>query len=140
MKITRDKENQITTLSQAHYIDKILHRVGLQDANPVSTPLDPNVNLETDEEADQDKSGNDQEVDHNRASGIYARAIGSLMYAAIGTRPDIAYAVHTLAKFTKSPQSKHWTAIKRIFRYLKGTHDFCLTMSVTYIRWTRIHR
>jgi hypothetical protein len=46
------------------------------------------------------------------------------MYAAIGTRPDITYAVHTLAKFTKSPQSKHWTAIKR---YLKGTRDFHLT-------------
>ena len=71
MKITRDKENQITMLSQAHYIDKILHRVGLQDANPVSTPLDPNVNLETDE-ADQDKSGNDREINHDRASGIYA--------------------------------------------------------------------
>jgi hypothetical protein len=126
MKITRDKENQITTLSQAHYVDKILHRVGLQDANPVSTPLDPNVNLETNE-AEQDESGNDREFDHDRASGIYARAIGSLMYAAIGTRPDITYAVHTLAKFTKSPQSKHWTAIKRIFRYLKGTRDFHLT-------------
>jgi Reverse transcriptase (RNA-dependent DNA polymerase) len=123
MKFTRNKENQITTLSQAHYIDKIIQRVGLQDTNPVSTPLDPNVNLEIDE-AEQDKSGNDREFDHDRASGVYARAIGSLMYAAIGTRPDIAYAVHTMAKFT---QSKHWTAIKRIFRYLKGTRDFHLT-------------
>jgi hypothetical protein len=49
------------------------------------------------------------------------------MYAAIGTQPDIAYAVHTLAKFTRSPQSKHWTAIKCIFQYLKGTRDFYLT-------------
>ena len=49
------------------------------------------------------------------------------MYVAIGTWPDIVYAVHTLAKFTKSPQFKHWTAIKQIFQYLKGTHDFCLT-------------
>ena len=71
MKITCNKENQITTLSQAHYVDKILHRVGLQDANPVSTPLNPNVNLETDK-ANQDKSGNDQEIDHDWASGIYA--------------------------------------------------------------------
>jgi hypothetical protein len=49
------------------------------------------------------------------------------MYAAIGTWPDIAYAVHTLAKFMKSLQSKHWTTIKQIFQYLKGTCDFCLT-------------
>ena len=49
------------------------------------------------------------------------------MYTAIGTRPDIAYAVHTLAKFTRSPQPRHWTAIKRVFRYLKGTHTHTLT-------------
>ena len=37
------------------------------------------------------------------------------------------YTLHTLAKFTKSPQPKHWTAMKHIFWYLKGTHDFHLT-------------
>lgn len=138
MKITRDKENQITMLSQAHYVDKILHRVGLQDANPISTPLDPNVNLEN-TEAKQDELGNDQEFDHDWASGIYARAIGSLMYVAIGTQPDIAYTVHTLAKFTKSPQSKHWTAIKWIFCYLKGTHGFSLTYGgPEHIRSTKV--
>jgi Reverse transcriptase (RNA-dependent DNA polymerase) len=119
MKISHDKENKIATLSQTHYIDKILHHVGLQDANPVSTPLDPNIGLEADEE--EDILGN------NWASGICAQAIGSLMYAAIGMWPDIAYAVHTLAKSMRSPQSKHWTAIKHIFQYLMGTCDFYLT-------------
>jgi hypothetical protein len=107
MKVSHDKEKQIVTLSQTHYIDKIIERVGLQDANPVSTPLDPNVNLEVEEtEGDNDKEIND------RASGMYAKAIGSLMYPAIGTRPDIAFAVHLLARFTKSPKPKHWTTIK----------------------------
>ena len=49
------------------------------------------------------------------------------MYTAIGTRPDIAYAVHTLTKFTRSQQPRHWTAIKRVFRYLKGTRTHTLT-------------
>ena len=61
--------------------------------------------------------------------------IGSLMYAAIGTRPDIAYAVHTLAKFTRSPQPKHWTAIKHVFRYLKGTCNHTLTYSRSDQEW-----
>jgi hypothetical protein len=51
----------------------------------------------------------------------YANLIGSLMYLAVATRPDIAYSVNKLAQYTSEPRSKHWTAIKRIFRYLKGT-------------------
>jgi hypothetical protein len=57
----------------------------------------------------------------------YANLIGSLMYLAIATRPDIAYSVNKLAQFTVTPRPKHWTAVKRIFRYLKGTKNFELT-------------
>jgi hypothetical protein len=49
------------------------------------------------------------------------------MYIALGTRPDIAYAVNRLAQFTSDPKSKHWTAVKRVFRYLKGTRNYKLT-------------
>jgi hypothetical protein len=130
MKVSHDKEKQIVMLSQTHYIDKIIERVGLQDANPVSTPLDPNVNLEVEET----EGDNDQEID-DRASSTYAKAIGSLMYAAIGTRPDIAFAVHLLARFTKSPKPKHWTAVKRVFRYLKKTREYSLTYGGSDQTW-----
>jgi hypothetical protein len=53
--------------------------------------------------------------------------IGSLMYLAHGTRPDIAYATQKLAQYTKDPKPVHWTAVKRIFRYLKGTREYALT-------------
>lgn len=43
------------------------------------------------------------------------------MYLAIATRPDIAFAVNRLAQFTQNPRQRHWTAVKRVFRYLKGT-------------------
>ena len=122
MKVSHDKEKQVIKLSQTHYINKILNQMGLQDANPVTTPLNPNINLEVKET----KGDNDREID-DRASGTYAKAIGSLMYAAIGTQPDIAFAVHLLARFTKSPQPKHWTAVKHIFRYLKKTREYSLT-------------
>ena len=49
------------------------------------------------------------------------------MYLAIATQPNIAYSVNKLAQYTSAPKAKHWTAIKRIFRYLKGTRQYKLT-------------
>ena len=53
----------------------------------------------------------------------YATAIGSIMYAALGTRPDLAFAVQQLSQFTTSYGQEHWTAIKHVLRYLKGTRN-----------------
>ena len=49
------------------------------------------------------------------------------MYAAVGTRPDIAFAVSTLSQFLENPGEAHWEAAKRVFRYLQGTKDLRLT-------------
>ena len=79
IEITRDKENGTLTISQTKYIEAILEKYGLENANSVSTPLDPNIKLEP-------------QQTHNDASiinGNYASLTGSLMYAAIGTRPDV---------------------------------------------------
>ena len=57
----------------------------------------------------------------------YLGAVGSLMYLATCTRPDIAYAVSVLARFNASPGKAHWQAVKHLFRYLKGTLDLKLT-------------
>ncbi len=48
------------------------------------------------------------------------------MYLSTGTRPDIAYAVGSVAKYTSNPTQRHWIAVKRILRYLKGTAEFGL--------------
>ena len=58
----------------------------------------------------------------------YREAVGCLMYAMVLTRPDIAFAVSRVAKFTSAPRTSHWTAVKRIFRYLSGT----LNMGISY--------
>ncbi len=63
--------------------------------------------------------------------------IGSALYAALGTRSDIMYAIQRLAQFTAHPKPKHWTALKRIFRYLKGTRDYALTYGGFDQEWTR---
>ena len=51
----------------------------------------------------------------------YQSAMGSLMYAMVCTRPDIAYAVGVVSRFMTNPGEAHWNAVKWILRYLKGT-------------------
>ena len=57
----------------------------------------------------------------------YHEAVGSLMYAAMGMRPDIAFATSTVAQFSENPGWIHWEAVKRIFHYLSGTKRLELT-------------
>ena len=57
----------------------------------------------------------------------YQEAIGSLMYAAMGTRPDIAFTTSTVAQFSENPGWVHWEAIKRIYKYLLGMKKLELT-------------
>ena len=56
----------------------------------------------------------------------YHEAVGSLMYVALGTHPDIAYVVQTVLCFTSKPSLDHWEAVKRIFWYLKGMRELWL--------------
>ena len=104
------------TISQPQYIDSILQKHGMQDANPVSMPLDPNVKLESNKTEREENNNND-----------YASLIGSLQYLTVATRPDIAYAVNRLASFTANPSFEHYNAAKRVLRYLKGTQNYEIT-------------
>jgi hypothetical protein len=54
----------------------------------------------------------------------YSQIIGSLMYLASATRPDIAYAVSKLSWFVSNPGSEHWCALERVMRYLVGTMNY----------------
>ncbi|RZB91995.1 Retrovirus-related Pol polyprotein from transposon TNT 1-94, partial [Glycine soja] len=106
IKITRSKEG--ISLDQSHYIEKILKKYDYFDCKPASTPYDPSVKLFK-----------------NTGEGIrqteYASIIGSLRYATDCTRPDIAYVVGLLCRFTSRPSMEHWHAIERVMRYLKRT-------------------
>ena len=105
----------VLQISQEQYIHKILHQYKLQDCKPVSTPMDVNVKLVKDD-------GYSKPVD----PVVYQSMVG-LIYAAIATRPDIAQAPGALANFNSSPNEAHLTAVKRVFRYLKGTVKLCLS-------------
>jgi len=83
------------------------------DANPVSTPMDHNAKLQICEDSDQE-------------AFPYRELFGKLMYLAVCTRPDISFAVSYLCQFNTCFNSTHWTAAKRVLRYLKGTSDLDL--------------
>ena len=117
IEITQDRSNGTLTISQTKYIESILEKERMEDANPVSTPLDPNLKLEPLEPLN----------DAPAINSSYASLTGSLMYAAIGTRPDIAYAINKLCSFNNNPGLAHWSAAKRVLRYLKGTKHLGLT-------------
>ena len=57
---------------------------------------------------------------------LYASAVGSLMYAQVCTRPDIAYAIRVLGQYQSNPSMDHLRAAKKVMRYLQGTKDYML--------------
>jgi len=96
-------------LHQNRFARKILRRFGMDLCNGVSTPLEVKQLLPTTEDclkADQTE---------------YQSILGSLMYLAVGTRPDISYAVSRLGKFSINPSTIHLAALKRLLRYVKQT-------------------
>ena len=56
----------------------------------------------------------------------YHEAVGSLMYATLGTCPDICFAVQSVSRFNNKPRLSHWEAVKCVFWYLKGTRELWL--------------
>ena len=94
----------------------------MEDCKPIGTPLESNLKLMklTDEEFAQ--------VEAQMQGVPYKAAVGSLMYAMVGTRVDLAYAVSVVSQHMSKAGPIHWTTIKRIMRYLKGTLDFKLCL------------
>ena len=60
---------------------------------------------------------------------LYLSEIGALMYLANYTRPDIAFSINLLARYSSAPTKRHWNGIKHILRYLRGTSDMGLFYS-----------
>ena len=115
IKIIQDQLTRVTWMGQSSYTEKILQRFDMNNSKPVSSPVNPDVKLVPCENPD--------DVCNQQ---MYQAVVGSLLYLSTKTRPDIAYAVSNAAHYCAKPTRDHWTAIKRILRYLKGTHDYGL--------------
>lgn len=118
MRVTQ-KNDQIW-LDQERYINDILERFGMQDCKPVGTPSDTHQKLSV-----------NMVTSENSLVGQlpFQEAVGSLLYLAQGSRPDISFAVNDVSRFNTKHTDIHWKAVKRIFRYLRGTINYKLKYS-----------
>jgi histone deacetylase 1/2 len=105
-------------LTQEKYAIDLLIKVGMQGCKSAPTPLSSTEKLSI---TDGDPLGQED-------STRYRSIVGALQYLTL-TRPDIAFSVNKVCQFLHAPTSVHWTAVKRIFRYLKDTASLGLTFT-----------
>ena len=86
-----------------------LKKFSMQDSNPVTTPIEKCC-LSAGEVANS-----------KLTTAPYREAVGCLMYLAVATRPDIAFAVSHVSQYLEKPEERHWSMVKRILKYVKGS-------------------
>lgn len=119
MKVTRDRSNLAITLSQEHYVLSLLEDFYMTDCKGVATPMEPGTSLSPADEAS---------INEFSTSGKnYRKAVGCLNYLVQCTRPDLAFSASQLAQHLEKPGIEHWSAFKRVLRYLKRTSHYCIT-------------
>jgi hypothetical protein len=111
----------VITLLQSHNVEKVLNCSGYMDSKPSPTPYDPSLVLRKNKKLGKDHL-------------IYSYIIGSLMYLASATRPDISFVVSKLSRFSANPENDHWCGIDRVMHYLKGT----MSHGIQYFRYPSV--
>ena len=97
-------------MGQPTYTENLVSHFSMQNAKTCKTPVNPSLKLT---KAKDDLTYVDEE--------LYQPAVGKLIYLSTRMRPDIAFAVSNVAKFTAKPTEQHWRAVKHIIQYLAGT-------------------
>jgi hypothetical protein len=130
MRITRDRRLKSIKLDQELYITKALEKFGLDRCKTASTP---GVQLASGSSSSRLREGDrvDESTVISKADELidikaYQEKVGTLLYAAISTRPDVAYAVNKLAQNMLAPTATAGKACDQVFRYLAGTKDLGL--------------
>jgi hypothetical protein len=103
-------------VSQNKYVGELLNKFGMTECNPVSTPLEPNLKLTSQE-------GNEFEDEIT-----YNNLVGSLVYLTT-TRTNISFVFEILSRFMQNPCEGHFSDAKRVLKYLKGTQYFGIRYS-----------
>jgi len=125
MEITRDGKSSLLFLSQQNYIKKVLQRFNMHNAKAVSTPIAPHFKL-----SGAQCPNTDQDIEY-MSRVPYSSVVGFLMYAMVCSHPNLTYAMSLVSRYMSNPSKEHWRAAQWIFRYLKGTTDFCLKFGRT---------
>ncbi|GKA61107.1 ribonuclease H-like domain-containing protein [Tanacetum coccineum] len=101
-------------LSQQKYASELLERAGMLTCNPCRTPVDTDSKLSADGDPVSDPT-------------LYRSLAGALQYLTF-TRPDISYAVQQVCLYMHDPREPHFSALKRILRYIRGTMPYGLQL------------
>ena len=107
-------------MSQGRYAADVLTRSGMDKCKAIDTPLSSTHKLSIEE---GDALGPED-------STKYRSLVGTLQYLTL-TRPDISFAVNKVCQFLYAPTTAHWSAVKRILRYIRGTLNLGLKIGVS---------
>jgi hypothetical protein len=119
IKIERDGSGGYN-ISQQHYLEELLKELNMQDCKPSTIPISKGeVNALT----AGDLGG--KKLDTN-SHALYRQIVGKLMYAMVGTRPDLAYTLSVLRRFTAALDTYHMVLAKRTLAYVKTTINYWL--------------
>ncbi|KAL9261014.1 Retrovirus-related Pol polyprotein from transposon TNT 1-94-like protein [Drosera capensis] len=121
IRIDRDRDAKKLWISQGKYIEKVLQKFNMGKVTVVSSSIPSHFKLSADQSASIDKERK------YMSWVLYALVVGSLMYAIVCSRPDIAHAVGVVSRFLLNSGKAHWEAVKWILRYLRGASKliFC---------------
>jgi hypothetical protein len=120
--IVRDRSEKSLFLHQSRYAFTVLERFNMSTCNSVSTPFHHGATLSSSQCA---STPTDIAF---MADKNYRSVVGSFMYLAMGTRPDLAYTLQQLSQYLHCPGPAHWSAVQRALRYLKGTISYGLRL------------
>src|SRR5688572_22945189 len=121
IEIHRDRLNGILGLSQRAYLEKVLKKYNMHASKATPAPI-----VKGDSFGNFQCSRNQYEIDQMKAVP-YASAVGSLQYAQVCTRPDLAFVTGVLGRYQSNPGVEHWKMVKKALRYAQGTKELMLT-------------
>jgi hypothetical protein len=104
MEVERDRAQRLLYINQIGYLKEILKRFRMEDCKAIKVPLYPKTKLKKNENKDVEM-----------VKVPYQRALGSLMYTMLCTRPDLAYLISVVNQHMANPSIEHWIVIKPIF-------------------------
>ena len=117
IRIYRDRSAKLLGLSQSMYIDTMLKRFSMENSKKGYLPIGNGIKLSK-------KDCVTTPEERERMSRIpYASAVGSIMYAMLCTRPDVAYSLGVVSRYQSDPGEAHWKVVKTILKYLRNTKD-----------------
>ncbi|CAI5530897.1 unnamed protein product [Closterium sp. Naga37s-1] len=117
MHVDRDRASGTIHLHQEKYVKGVVESFGMGNSKPVGTPLATGFSCLTGEE--------ESTLDEAEGKRFHS-LVGSLMYTAVSTRPDLAYAAGVLGRVVSNPHTEHVRAGGRVLHYLQGTPNLGL--------------